>query len=69
MVTGVPSSGSEYVDFSSPGLESSVAVSSVGVVVVVSVSVGAGSGRDLLLSKPIVKLGREPATGKERGDG
>jgi hypothetical protein len=58
MVTGVPSSGMEYEDFSSPGFTpSAVDVRSVGVVLV-SVSVGAGSGRDFLSDTPIVNLVR-----------
>jgi hypothetical protein len=58
MVTGVPSSGMEYDDFSSPGFTTSaVDVRSVGVVLV-SVSVGAGSGRDFLSDTPIVNLVR-----------
>ncbi len=57
MVTGVPSSGREYDEFSSPGFDTSVA-SSVGVPkLVVSVSVGAGSGGTVdLLSAPIVPV-------------
>lgn len=64
MVTGVPSSGSEYVDLSSPGLDKSVETS-LGIRLlgaaersVELVSVGAGSGgADLfLLSMPIVAL-------------
>jgi hypothetical protein len=64
MVTGVPSSGMEYDDLSSPGLDTSVPRSvprSVGTAVkmVDSVSVGAGSGgADLFLpSTPIVVPG------------
>jgi hypothetical protein len=51
MVTGVPSSGSEYEDCSSPGFETSVPTSLGGAVRTVElVSVGAGSGgADLFL--------------------
>src|SRR3569833_41689 len=57
MVTGVPSSGSEYEDLPSTVLDTSVA-SSVGVVE--SVSVGAGSGRTeaFFESTPMVVLMR-----------
>lgn len=58
-MTGVPSSGMEYEDFSSPGLDKSVA-SSLGVVV--SVSVGAGSGGAFFDSAPIVLMSVREAT-------
>ena len=58
-VTGVPSSGREYVEPSSPGRDTSVSSSvGAGAVMTDSDSVGAGSGIDFffLASPPIVSL-------------
>lgn len=57
IVTGVPSSGSEYADFSSPGPDTSVGVVSRSLGLVES-SVGAGSGGALLELIPIVAFSR-----------
>lgn len=62
MVTGVPSSGSEYVDFASPGPDTSVGVGSSSLGVVDS-SVGAGSGGAFLELIPIVVFSRSPVEG------
>lgn len=63
MVTGVPSSGSEYVDCSSPGLEMSVA-NSLGLFV--SVSVGAGRGGGFLESTTMVAIGSRRRLGRNQ---
>lgn len=62
MVTGEPSSGSEYVDFSSPGLDTSVGVGSSSLGVEES-SVGAGSGGAPLEPIPIVGFSRDRVGG------
>src|SRR5690349_21129526 len=57
MVTGVPSSGREYVDFSSPSLDTSVPTSlgrPVRIVELVSVGAGSGGAGLLLLSTAMV---------------